>query len=103
MPRMDRQVGPRDLRNVVCLTGMTHTAHGILLDMFTLWDLIETAPDAPATEHQVAGFKEELMHILDDRDGEQLRDWRHLWQNDRDAFEDRAHRRVLECVQKLRS
>ena len=100
---MDRQPGPKDLWNVACLTGMLHTAYGILFDMFTLWDLLETDPESPATEHQVASFKEELMHILDDRDGAQLREWRHLWQSDRYAFEKRAHRRIQACVDHLRS
>ncbi len=68
-----------------CRTGMAHTAYGILLDMFHLWKLLESDPASPATEHQVAGFKEDLMHILDDSNSEQLRLWRHLWHDDRET------------------
>lgn len=88
---MKGEGGLRQMWREACATGMVHTAYGILLDMSSLWDLLENDPESPATENQRVRFKEDLMHILGDSDGEKLNHWRHLWRTDREAFYSQVH------------
>lgn len=92
---MDDRDGLLAMWNEACRCGMAHTAHGILCDLFSLWDELDADPDAPAHH---PGFKEDLMQILGDADGWTLPDWRRLWLSDRDGFDRRAARRIAEAI-----
>lgn len=80
-----------------CRTGMAHTAYGILLDLFSLWDALDDDPHAPISAAQQAAFREDLMRVLRDEDGTDLMNWRQLWGADRSEFE----RKALEHIEHL--
>jgi hypothetical protein len=82
-----------------CRTGMAHTAYGILLDLFSLWDALDEDPDALSLAEQQAGFREDLMRMLGDTDGTQLRCWRRLWECDRVEFRRRALERIAHLIE----
>lgn len=95
---MPGEGGLRQMWSEACASGMFHTAYGILLDMFNLWDLLENDPESPATENHLVEFKENLMHILGDSDGAKLNHWRQLWHHNREAFHLQAYVLVKNCI-----
>ena len=97
MTGMTRHSVAREMWDEACRAGMVHSAYGIILEMFELWDQLESDPSSPASEHQLAALKEDLMHILGEDDGIYPR-WREDWNDDMDVFVIRARDRVHECV-----
>jgi len=94
---MHRRDGLLEMWDEACRTGMAHTAYGILVDLFSLWDALDDDPEAPASADQQAGFREDLMRVLGDTDGTDLQHWRRLWECDRVEFQRRALERI-ECL-----
>lgn len=89
--------GLLEMWDEACRTGMTHTAYGILVDLFLLWDALDDDADVLASECQQIGFREDLMRVLSDQDGTDLRCWRQLWASDRVEFQ----RRALDHIESL--
>ena len=96
---MQGRDGLVEMWDEACRTGMAHTAYGILLDLFSLWDALDDDPDAPALAEQQAGFREDLMRVLGDADGTELRCWRQLWDLDRGEFRRRALDRIGHLIE----
>jgi hypothetical protein len=91
---MNQRDGLLVMWNEACRTGMAHTAYGILLDLFSLWDALDDDPEAPISACQQAAFREDLMRVLGDEDGADLRYWRQLWEGDRAEFRRRALKHI---------
>ena len=96
---MYQREGLVDMWDEACRTGMSHTAYGILVDLFMLWDALDDDPQALITSTQKAAFREDLMQVLGDDDGVGLRYWRHLWTSDRDEFQRRALEHINSTIE----
>jgi hypothetical protein len=77
-----------------CQTGMAHTAYGILLDLFSLWEAIDMDPQATISDDQQKRLREDLMRVLGDEDGTELLAWKRLWDGEHAEFERKALERI---------